>query len=603
MASLASFFLPQLSSAAAARIERVRRVPLYIESRGEPLFAWLHLPESQQAAAHGVLICPPIGHEQIHAHRSLRHLADAFAKARYPVLRFDYHGTGDSPGCDEDPNRVATWLANVRDAHAWLRQQFGCRHTTIVGLRAGAALAVRALEGEPIDELILWAPVIKGRAYVREMKALSLTASTATPLAGALEAAGFVVTDETQRELSTIDLLQYRPACERALIVMRDDAPHDSKLLEHLQALGIQAEQTAQPGYADMMAEPHCNQVPQQAIAHMVAWLGAAPDATMATEPPMPGELRLGELVERPVFVSEQPSLFGILTTAVEPSPKRPWVLLVNAGSAYRAGPNRLYVLLARQFASRGFPCLRLDLSGLGDSVCADAKRENDAYPATAFRDIDIALRYLHDEHGAERVVLMGLCSGAYAAFQSAAQLANPLLVESVLINPLTYFWCDGMQIGETTAMHLKTYQECLQSAWQPRKWLKLVTGQSKLGIRGALKVLLQRWRLRAGTPATPGELAEPAIEYPTHPAREDLPGDLERIRGSGRHLTCFFSRSDPGYGLLTLHAADKTDELRRAGVMTVHFLDQADHTFSQRTTRQALTDAILDHLTCRHGG
>ena len=67
-----------------------------------------------------------------------------------------------------------------------------------------------------------------------------------------------------------------------------------------------------------------------------------------------------------------------------------------------------------------------MDLCGLGDSVTLDSERKNDPYPATAFRDIDLALQCLRSQFGTERVVLMGLCSGAYAAFQAAASWPTP---------------------------------------------------------------------------------------------------------------------------------------------------------------------------------
>src|SRR5438874_878972 len=88
----------------------VRRTAFYLESGQHSLFAWLHCPDRPAHAGHGIVLCPPLGHEQVHAHRSLRHLADACARAGFPTLRLDYHGTGDSAGSDEDPDRWATWL-------------------------------------------------------------------------------------------------------------------------------------------------------------------------------------------------------------------------------------------------------------------------------------------------------------------------------------------------------------------------------------------------------------------------------------------------------------------------------------------------------------
>src|SRR5260370_2419904 len=104
----------------------VVRIPFYFESQHQWLFAWLHRCEAAPYSDHGVIVCPPIGYEQVHAHRGLRHLADALARAGLPCVRFDYHGTGDSGGSDEDPDRVATWLANIKDAQAWLTRQLGC---------------------------------------------------------------------------------------------------------------------------------------------------------------------------------------------------------------------------------------------------------------------------------------------------------------------------------------------------------------------------------------------------------------------------------------------------------------------------------------------
>jgi alpha-beta hydrolase superfamily lysophospholipase len=599
---------------AAATATEAQRTPFYFQSRGGWLFAWLHRQDNGCRPGQGVVICPPVGYEQIHAHRSLRHLADALARVGFPVLRFDYHGTGDSAGTDEDADRYATWVGNIRDAKTWLQRELGCPRISLVGLRLGATLAVQAAVDEAVDGLVLWAPVVKGRAYVREMKALSLTARPdgrpASEAPDEIEAAGFVLTASTAHDLGRLDLLQAHPRCRRALIVARDDAPDDARLLDHFRALGIDTAQTVQPGYTDMMAEPHDTKVPRQAIGHVVDWLlaGSPDEDRIVTPAETTAPLRQGveiepSLRERAVRISLQPDLFGILSEPRDSSaPDLPLVLIVNAGSCYRVGPNRLYVSLARQLAARGFRCLRLDLCGLGDSITPDLDRENDPYPATAFRDIGLVLNYLRTQHGVSRVVLMGLCSGAYAALQSAAQLSDPALVESVLINPLTFFWKEGMSIEADPAARLRSSHDYMASAWQPGKWLKMLTGRSKLGIAGALRMLVDHWRLRkpSGRASTKDHGPAP-YAFPTHPPREDLPGDLARLEKAGRHVACFFATTDPGYRILTFYAGKKVNAMRRSGRMSVRFMDGADHTFSRRTARQALAQALIDHLCRRY--
>ena len=577
----------------------LRRTPFYFESRRQWLFAWLHHREHAAHADHGVVICPPLGYEQIHAHRSLRHLADALAQAEFPVLRFDYHGTGDSSGTDEEPDRYATWLANIRDATEWLHQQLGCKRITLIGVRLGAVLATQAATDQAVDGLLLWAPVVKGRTYVRELKALSLTTNHNPPPTNGqsedIEAAGFVLTSQTAQDLSRLDLLQAQPRCRRALILTRDDLAADTRLLEHFRAQGINVDQIAAPGFADMMAEPHYTRVPQQSIARIVDWLRAGVSPTDSNDTVGGGSIARSmdlilppqRLLREQVFpISQQPDLFGILSTPCDTlADDRPFVVLLNAGSCYRVGPNRLHVFLARQLASQGFHCLRMDLCGLGDSVVSDPEYENVTYPATAFRDIDLTLNHLHTQLGVRRVVLLGLCSGAYAAFQAAAQLTNPVLVESVLINPLTFFWKEGMSLETAAdAQRLQSFQECMTALWQPGKWWKILSGKSKLGITGILKILQDRMRLRFrfAPKVTPSNCDSTREPFPTHPVQEDLPGDLERIEKAGRHLACFFASSDPGYGLLTFHARRKVKELLRAGKMSVFFIDNADHTFSQ---------------------
>src|SRR5436190_15993217 len=110
-----------ISGASGSPIFAVERTAFYLSSRQEPLFAWLHTARNSNHVDHGVVICSPIGYEQIHSHRSVRCLADAIAVKGIPTLRFDWHGTGDSAGSDADASRCEAWHANVRDVIAWMR--------------------------------------------------------------------------------------------------------------------------------------------------------------------------------------------------------------------------------------------------------------------------------------------------------------------------------------------------------------------------------------------------------------------------------------------------------------------------------------------------
>ena len=136
---------------------------------------------------------------------------------------------------------------------------------------------------------------------------------------------------------------------------------------------------------------------------------------------------------EQALVFGARKSLVGILSlpahaVAVADVPS---VVILNAGVIHRVGPNRLHVGLARTLAGQGFPVLRFDLSGIGDSE----KREDALPPAeAALADIRDALDHLDSTGRARGVVLAGLCSGANYALLSAA--ADPRVVGLILIDP-----------------------------------------------------------------------------------------------------------------------------------------------------------------------
>ena len=105
--------------------------------------------------------------------RSYRCLAERLASSGYPALRFDYDGTGDSCGSDEDPDRVASWLASIGYAIDALRDRSRTEGVALFGVRLGATLAaVAAAERGDVQDLVLWAACPTGRSFLRELRVL-----------------------------------------------------------------------------------------------------------------------------------------------------------------------------------------------------------------------------------------------------------------------------------------------------------------------------------------------------------------------------------------------------------------------------------------------
>ena len=111
---------------------------------------------------------------------------------------------------------------------------------------------------------------------------------------------------------------------------------------------------------------------------------------------------------------------------------RRTAVVFLNNGSASQLGPGRAWVEWGRRLAADGAIVLRADLSGLGDSAAVDGAPVHDSYPLAAGRNIAAMVTRVR-ELGAERVVLVGLCSGALLALDGL--LATPDVDVVVSIN------------------------------------------------------------------------------------------------------------------------------------------------------------------------
>ena len=135
------------------------------------------LGAGRQAGRVCCLLCNPFGQEAVRAHRVYRTLADRLARAGFHVLRFDYFGTGDSAGADEEGS-LAAWTADVQRASDEIARRSGLPDVAWLGLRLGASLAALASAAAPRKpkRLVLWDPVVDGSAYLAELAAAHVEA-------------------------------------------------------------------------------------------------------------------------------------------------------------------------------------------------------------------------------------------------------------------------------------------------------------------------------------------------------------------------------------------------------------------------------------------
>lgn len=571
-----------------------RARPLYFDSPDGPLFGWYHAPSGKLRDA-AVVICPPFGVEAVFAHRALRHVAERLAAAGFAVLRFDYRGTGDSPGHEESPGLVNAWRSGIRAALDAVRALSGAPKSAIVGMRLGVTLAgsVAANTGD-VDSIAMWAPIVSGRRYARELRAFSQTSERSDSGVG-----GMPVQPETLAEIEQVDLAKLAKApARRALIISRDDLPDDGSLANTLTALGVDVKSVAASGYADAMVEPHNTVVPEAVIDAVSGWLVAnhpvlATENAPAATPPIVHESVLEEgVVERPAFLDAAKRLFGVVSEPQGRAPLPTAIVLVNAGAVSHIGPHRFYVTLARDWAAAGFRVLRMDIGGIGESRAAAGAEENHTYPKSATSDVIAGVESLR-KLGAKNVVVVGLCSGAHASYHLALERTDRTdLAGVVMINPIVFYWKpgDALDVG---AWQNYVDARRLQRVVRTRDaWTKLLRGQVNLSS------VTQTFISRLKTVST-AAIARATARLNLH-QRDNLARDLVGLVERPLDVAIVFSNGDPGHDQLELQAKHVLGRLQKRPNFSLAVVPDADHTFTPLESQRRVREILLDHLKKR---
>lgn len=276
---------------------------------------------------------------------------------------------------------------------------------------------------------------------------------------------------------------------------------------------------------------------------------------------------------EKIVSFGPKSGLVGVLSEPDTLRPNAPFVITSNVGMHNRAGPYRLYVELARRLAAVGFPMLRFDLSGMGDSPArADGVDELDR----ALLDMNDAMSMLAERHGAQRFVPMGLCSGVDSTH--AITVADPRVAAAVFIEGYSF---------RTPEFYVRRY---LERPLKRRFW--------EVYLRRKLRAYLQAGRSNLQEAA-----AEPESIYArAYPSREQLQAEYAALLARDVRLLFAFSGgfgSDYGYNYAG-QFADTFPALGRDRRVDIVFNPKADHIYSVLEHRAQLISQITTWL-CSH--
>lgn len=414
---------------APTALEETVHTQVWFGPAERPLYGWVSMPAGGLARG-GAVLCPPMGEEGRSAHRTFRRLAETLAEQGIVALRFDYDGTGDSAGLQDDPDRVASWLGSVEAARQFLLD-LGAPDVSAVGMRLGATIAgCQAAASTPFRSLVLWDPCLSGRTFLREGEALFALGEDDGRVHddGLRHTPGFQYDAATASAMTSIDLAKLpadRPLADRVLLLSRTDRPAPESIEKRVRLEPGDVElgpATAQDQLLDRT--PSDCYVPEEALASVVRWMAAGADAAVPVKAPEERPVRLrsaepgsAEVVERPAWIGTLP-VYGVVDEPLSTGPAAPWVVLVNVAAEHHIGPGRRWVEWARQWAALGYRVIRIDQSGIGDSPTHPGQAEDAPFAPEWIDDMQQIVRTLAAD-GA-RVAVMGLCSGGYSAFEVA---------------------------------------------------------------------------------------------------------------------------------------------------------------------------------------
>jgi exosortase A-associated hydrolase 1 len=258
-------------------------------------------------------------------------------------------------------------------------------------------------------------------------------------------------------------------------------------------------------------------------------------------------------------------------------------LMMVAGGPQYRIGGHRQLVLWARKFSSHGFPVLRFDFSGMGDSYGEYVKFDN------VEDDIKLAIdQFFKETPTLKQIVLWGECNACSASLFYAHN--DPRIKGIVMLNP----WVRTEQ-GQAKAVVKHYYLDRLK---QRSFWVKVFS--LKFDFIGSMKSALKMISLARGQSTsslqTSKKLAKLDVDR-SKPLPDRMLDGLSRF--NGRVMLVMSGRDMVSKEFDDLLQATPAWQVQLAACATVRYdLQYADHTFSTSAWRDQVAEWGIGWLT-----
>jgi len=284
--------------------------------------------------------------------------------------------------------------------------------------------------------------------------------------------------------------------------------------------------------------------------------------------------------------------LIGILEAPASPPSHDVAILLLSPGVKMRLGPECVYRRLSELFVELGFPVLRFDFHGVGDSegVIAEELLKDFYSRVETGRYVDDtidAMDWLQTNHGVQRFLLAGLCGGAITGLLTGARDRRVMgLLGLGITNVVSSPNADAARYISNGQLD-RLQETYLQKVLKPSAWWRLFTFKSD--YRVLWRILLRMSKRPAQKPSanTP---AQSQIQDNSNPF---FPPAFFEMLASERPMLLIFGGSDRlQWEFEEKFVARYRERLAQAADgYQVHIIEHANHVFTFTEWQQEMLD------------